>query len=124
MGLYGHATNDEQSTYRTAILLDLFWGIRKVGTLNDGSLIFERPYQDGSAENYAFYAAGDNGGEVQVWKLNTWTIDTGIASTSNRFTMTAETMAYRIAQIILGRPIEWDFQNPITVAGATPLEIV
>jgi len=88
--------------------LAVLWHIRHVGEM--GAVVLVRPgYSDKPGRSYAVWSISDNGGELQVDRVN---IDhePGVPYTAWSSKLNLCTMAYRIAMRILGEPIEWDLR--------------
>jgi hypothetical protein len=72
--------------------------------------LFVQTGQDGG---YALWSISDNGGEFNVEKVNLRETLRSIPYTSSRFGIVdAGTVAYRIAMVIRGKPIDWKATFP------------
>lgn len=110
-GLFGSRYKDNNEFTRLTIeALGRFQGFEKIVEVYEFSCFF---LQGGWDEGYAIFALSDNGGEVQVMKINHQDIDVGVAATSNRCALTPATMAYRIAKTVKGQynEIDWDYNE-------------
>lgn len=134
-------TNYDRATDRTLSTLQVVHYIKTVThvvTTADpsGFVIVEAPFAVGKPYSGLWYTLSDNGGEVQVSLINggwrgagQW-VDVGVAFTNcYGRTITAETMAYRIATAMRGEPIDWKFEAPslgewVPALGAEPLALV
>ena len=117
--LYGWASNNVEATARTLVTLDLHHDVRRVG--NIGNAIAVMVVQAG---RYDVWTLADNGGEINVEKVNDQSTLVSVPYMSNGGGVTAEVMAYRIWQVLHGREIEWDYLDAPGVKGAVePLRI-
>ncbi len=117
------ASNYDTATTRTISALLLMHNIKVVthvlnGNNTIGFIIVEAPYAMGKPYSGKWFMLSDNGGEVQVGLINQSTADAWFVETGVPFThfsgepVTAETMAYRIACVMRGEPIDWQFEAP------------
>jgi hypothetical protein len=97
--LLGRASNNERATARLLLALAYFWDIKKIGEAN-GTVIVE--YNN----RWAFL--NDNGGEINLGYINENDLRS-VPTTTNRGTLTAEVVAYRIAMTLKGEPVDYDY---------------
>jgi hypothetical protein len=90
--LYSHSTNGAATTLRTIETLVAYYNIKLVAHL-ENFIIIELPF----SHQYSWYTLCDNGGEVNVEKINFLEslISVGYSSTQQP-ALAAEMMAYRI----------------------------
>lgn len=76
------------------------FGMRLAGNLGHGTPIVEYGYE--------LWAFGDNGGELNLWKLNHWSETVAsIPYVEHNLPVDPWTMAYRISHTIKGKPVDW-----------------
>lgn len=102
--LYGHSTNGTAATLRTIETLVAYCNIKLVAHL-ENFIIIELPF----SHQYAWYTLCDNGGEVNVEKINFLEslISVGYSSTQQP-ALAAEMMAYRIWCACTGQRIDYE----------------
>jgi hypothetical protein len=90
--------------------LSLFYGIEFQCILKGTNVVTHKP------ENQdRYWSLSDNGGEVNVELINSDKRTISVPSTSCRFYVTAETIAYRIMCAITDRAIIWDLKVEETI---------
>ena len=121
-------------TERVLYTLSKHWGVKTMLQTAKGLVIVQHPYSL-AKRNFSnvWFDLCDNGGEVNVGPINTperlrpyfpdGTVS--VASTANSFTLTAETMAYRIWCAMTGQEIDWNKNDMIPAhPHAEPLQMI
>ena len=109
-------------TERVLYTLNKHWGVKIVLQNPNNLVIIQHPYSLSKRDfSNVWFDLCDNGGEVNLGPINTpeglrpyfpdGTVS--VASTANTFTLTAETMAYRIWCAMTGQEIDWDKNDMI-----------
>lgn len=131
--------NYDRATERTLSTLQVVHYIKTIAPVvphgaKSGFVIVQAPFDLDKWYRNKWFTLCDNGGEVQVSLINgdsgdNW-VDTGVPFTNcYGRTITAETMAYRIAATIRGDAIDWEFEAPglgawIPALGEAPLALL
>ena len=111
-------------TERVLYTLSKHWGVKTMLQTAKGLVIVQHPFSLAKRDfSNVWFDLCDNGGEVNVEPINAperlkpYFRDgvVSVASTSNSFTLTAETMAYRIWRAMTGQEIDWN-KNDLTPA--------
>ncbi len=84
---------------RLLAALSMDYGIRQVGMMHGSNVV---------AKDGIYYTLHDNGGEININKINSGELTISIPSTGKGL-LSAETVAYRIANAINGIAIDWDY---------------
>jgi hypothetical protein len=85
--------------------LDKFYGIKFKCKMNGGNIVAHKP-----KHQEVFWILTDNGGEINVELLNSTQMVKSVPSTSDKFYVTSETIAYRIMCAITDQPIDWNLR--------------
>lgn len=111
VNLFGRLGHGLAATERVLLTLHVFWNV-KVVTQGDGMIVVQHPYKMGNSElSYALFSLSDNGGEVNVERINHSEEMRSIPSSSSKYLLTAETMAWRIWCAMTGEETDWAENN-------------
>ena len=111
-----------EMTERVLYTLSKHWEVKTMLQTAEGLVIVQYPFSLAKRDfSNVWFDLCDNGGEVNVEPINTperlkpYFPDgvVSVASTSNSFTITAETMAYRIWCAMTGQEIDWNKNDTI-----------
>lgn len=144
--LFGHLPKNSQTvekrylpsgleaTQRVLRTLKMHWGVKTRLQTAKGLVIVEYPYSLEKRDlSYVWFDLCDNGGEINIGPINIPErlkpqFPDGIisvASISNAFTLTAETMAYRLWCAMNGQEIDWNKNDMIpTHPHKEPLQLI
>lgn len=111
--LFGRAVNNSLASMRLLLTLRMYWGIGWVADVPSKLPAGER-YQVKCVVVHApgghdWWFLNDNGGEINLGKIN-YEDSPSVPTTDFRGPLTVETVAYRIAMTIMGRPVDYDFK--------------
>lgn len=121
------AINHVAATNVTIATLQHGYNVRQVGTAS-GCIIVELPFvrevKTGffpAEASQRWFLLGDNGGEISVMAINFSTIYQSVPFDVEP-AVTAELTAYRLAVVMAGQPVDWNFTDMLSIQQLMGLE--
>lgn len=124
--------NGEEVTARVKIALNYFWNVEEISSVGNYGIIFSTPFynrfvrgdnEDVKWNSYEWFIVTDNGGELNIEPINHSDRMRSIPYTSNKTTLTAETIAWRIWCVMSNQEIDWNDNTMLGAYQEEPLKI-
>lgn len=117
VNLFGWIGHGIEATQRTLATLQAHWSV-KVVMQDNNIIVVEHP------RSSDWFTLSDNGGEVNVERINHSDEMRSMPSTSNAFLLTAETMAWRIWCAMDGKEVDWSVNDiPCALPNTEPMPL-
>lgn len=124
------AANDKEMTTRVIITLETHWKVKRVGSSGKAPIVmlpffFQKEDQSIRWNSYEWFILSNNGGEINVEPINHEERLRSVPYTHMSYSLTAETIAWRLWCAMSNQEIDWNYNDMVSVIpDVAPLKIM